>query len=454
VQIKLNPVQVGAATFLTVVRLAHSQTLTFGGCSPGQAPVGQRICDTGATAIDAADGNLTTHVVVSPPMIPLNKPPGTRMKMVYSVSDYGMPRLQSEVERIIEIISPCAPAEFFCKGECTKMSCDLMSSMAAVVEEDGLENRPPTLYLLDGHNTLLQTEYAKAASLPLLRACEASHFANAGIKLDGNMAFMLANASSTQLACGVYALAADGSVITGVQAAVTQSYCMASSQCATCATAGFEAGLCLPGIHVVEFSISTASGVSAVPVQRAVRVAETAQVQIMVQIPYSGTLQQAEQFALSVSGNAALVRGIISAAESEVRSAVKAQASASSISDLAGRLDSVIAKQAADDAEPVVIITVSVSFCFVPGLDVYVHAQATMVNSSSQSGSTSYSQLSHSARRRLMEEPFSREGKPSKEVDLSEPRIPVNGWVTRQLQQAGGVSGLGDVLSGVPSRAL
>jgi hypothetical protein len=49
-------------------------------------------------------------------------------------------------------------------------------------------------------------------------------FANAGIALAVNMTSTLANINSKQLACEAYALTAEGSLITGVQAAATQSY--------------------------------------------------------------------------------------------------------------------------------------------------------------------------------------------------------------------------------------
>jgi hypothetical protein len=448
VQIKLNPIDVGTDTFLTVVRLPYSQTMKFSGCSPEQAPSAQHICDTGATAFDAADGNLTNHVTVSPSSIPLNKPPGTRMKMVYSVSDYGTPRLYVEVERIIEIISPCASGERFCSGVCSKIACDQANAIAKVLEAETLDSRPPTLHLVDSWVAHIQTTYSKAALLPLLRGCESANFANAGVAMAGNMTSTLANISSKQLACGVYALTAEGSLITGVQAAVTQSYCLASSQCPTCSVASFEAGLCLPGVHIISFSVSTAAGVPAVLVHRVVRVAEAAQVKISVQIPYSGTLQQAQDFALSITGNVDLVRGIISTAESEVRSSVKARYHANSVSDLVGQLDSVTANQTADDAAPVVIISASVSFSYVPGLDIYMQITPSVESTASQSGPASPSQSSSLARRLLMDEPFGTEAMQSAGL-----WTPENSLASRRLQQGGAVSGLEDLLVGVQTRS-
>lgn len=429
----------GADTFFSVVRVAHSPARKFTACGPGQVPTAQRICDTGATATDAADGNLTSRITVSPASVPLDKAPGTRMKMVYSVSDYGTPRLNAMVERIIEIISPCASQEFFCIGECLKIPCKQADAIASAPNEEELAGRPPTLHLLDASLPDLESKYGKPITLPLLRGCEAANFANAGIAVYGNVTTVLANTHSKQVDCGVYALAGDGSLVTGVQAAVTQSYCMSSSQCTTCSVSGFEAGLCLPGVYIVEFSVFAPAGGTVTPVQRAVRVAEAAQVEITVQIPYSGTLQQAHGLALSLSGNVDLLKGIVATAETEVRKSLAARASANDISGIEGKVVGIVANQTAG-AAPVVTVTVSAMVSFVPGLHEYLNAQPIAYTRSVQQSSSAH---------RLPDKSFRKGADQTAAGGVLALRTAVSASSRRRLQQGGAVSGLADVLAGM-----
>ena len=111
-------------TFTGVVRVPYRTGATFTACTPGTSPDPQSPCDPGATAVDEEEGDLSDAVVVSPAAVSLEAAVGTRVRLKYSVSDNGLPRLSATAYRILEIVSPCtAAAKYFCDGVCKQVCC-------------------------------------------------------------------------------------------------------------------------------------------------------------------------------------------------------------------------------------------------------------------------------------------------------------------------------------------
>lgn len=121
VQIKLRPIPWGSTAFTTVAMLPYQKNATFSRCTRNRQPTQQAPCDPGAAAVDDQDGDLSAQVTITPAVVSLEAPLGTRVRLAYRVSDNGVPRRSAAAFRIVEIVTPCTPGQFFCSGECLKV---------------------------------------------------------------------------------------------------------------------------------------------------------------------------------------------------------------------------------------------------------------------------------------------------------------------------------------------
>ena len=359
-----------------MARFPYMRGVSLRPCKGPQRSTLEQPCDPGATAWDAQDGNLTARVQVSPSSVRLDAPPGTHMKLTYTVADHGSPRMRATSERVVEIVSPCAAGQFFCDGRCEQVSCKELAALAAaaLVDEDAADSRPPAIVLVQPERTDISTVYDEAAQLPLLMLCTAADLDAAGLAVSSNITEQLHMADSTP-ACGAVAVSAAGELLDTGEVTVVEAFCSAADACPLCPVAGFASGLCLPGVHVAQFTAKSEAGIAAPLQRRAVFVAEAADLPVSVQMPYAGSLAQADQFAATIAGTASVVDSIVSGATQQVQETLLTQdALAAGVSDVAGRLVNVTAKIVPGGDTPVVAINVAVAFKFVPGVPQFTQA--------------------------------------------------------------------------------
>lgn len=121
VQIELRPIVLAAHVFTTVVMLPYQKNTTFSRCSGNRKPTQQAPCDPGAAAFDEQEGDLSAVVTITPAVVSLEAPIGTRIRLAYRVSDNGIPRRSAVAYRIAEISTPCRSGQFFCSGDCVQV---------------------------------------------------------------------------------------------------------------------------------------------------------------------------------------------------------------------------------------------------------------------------------------------------------------------------------------------
>lgn len=124
-QIALRPIPWGSLVFTTVAMLPYQRNATFSRCNGRRQPTQQAPCDPGAAAVDAQDGDLSSQVTITPAVVSLEAPVGTRVRLAYRVHDDGVPRRSAAAFRIIEIVSPCTGGQYFCDGECLQVRPDV-----------------------------------------------------------------------------------------------------------------------------------------------------------------------------------------------------------------------------------------------------------------------------------------------------------------------------------------
>ncbi|KAL0024068.1 hypothetical protein WJX79_002467 [Trebouxia sp. C0005] len=223
---------------LVQVKQGHS----YAACSTEQTPTSALLCELGATAISASDGNLTSKILACPPTscLDLSCPGylfteqgiascavntsaavGTTFAVNFMVFDYSISSLNASVTRTISIIDPCDSGEYLCSdGTCSTVACDL---------RDALVQGPPGLTFVDyGNSTSVTTGYGVATSVPLLPCTSISDTSD----------------------CGAVSMDSTGKDISSSIIAVDVTPCSTNDVCPACDISFAAAGLCLPGAYL------------------------------------------------------------------------------------------------------------------------------------------------------------------------------------------------------------
>jgi hypothetical protein len=384
-QVTLNPITISGTAFSTVLRLAHSPGILFTACLPGRVPTAVLPCDTGAYALDAQDGNLTSFVTSSPATISLSTVPGSRLKIVYSVQDFGLPRLPGIAERIVEIVSPCPAGEFFCSGSCKTVPCVQAAALDELAAKTDREMavpdlQLPLLVLVEPETPTINFVYGKPSIGVALQPCTpqllSPENASPSNATQGTNAAATAAMRVSLAVCGAVATAADGTPLDTVAAAIAVAYWDSDDVCPLCSVMGLEQGTCLPGVYVLEYTARSLAGVAAAPVFRLVRVAEAAQLSVSVGMPYTGTLSQAQTFVQAIQSGTAAAAHIVDSAVARVSSVLRPAGAGTlqGLSEVLGSLESVTAHTTLDANVQEVSITVTVAFQYVPGVQNFARA--------------------------------------------------------------------------------
>ncbi|KAK3237812.1 hypothetical protein CYMTET_52134 [Cymbomonas tetramitiformis] len=122
----------------------------YAACGVDQSPTREFLCEPGAQATDAEDGNLTAEILSCPPpcvtavacsghrfrphgegaeakgiqgCLNTSAEVGTMFQLDFVVYDFNYPAASSTVSRYITIVSTCDIGEFYCDGVCSPLDC-------------------------------------------------------------------------------------------------------------------------------------------------------------------------------------------------------------------------------------------------------------------------------------------------------------------------------------------
>lgn len=161
----------------------------FDRCEEGTEPTVTALCELGANATDAEDGNLTSKVLACPPEsclaygcpghefevkglqgcpLDVNATISSFFNLTFVVYDSAIPPNMAAVSRMVTIMSPCEEGMNYCEldppvWECTKLSCDELEQLKAL--EDPVDLSPPVITLLGGNNLTIEYGIPAAVSL-------------------------------------------------------------------------------------------------------------------------------------------------------------------------------------------------------------------------------------------------------------------------------------------------
>ncbi|KAL0024407.1 hypothetical protein WJX79_011128 [Trebouxia sp. C0005] len=181
------------STYLSSV-VEVKQGYSYEACSTGQSPTSAVLCELGATAISASDGNLTSVVLACPPTACLgtacpgyrfvdqgisscavntSATVGTTFAVTFMVFDYSIPSLNATVSRTISIIDPCDTGQYLCSdGTCSDVLCSTRDALSTGLP--GLE------FIAYGNSTSVTTGYGVAAAIPLVPCTTADSLTDCG----------------------------------------------------------------------------------------------------------------------------------------------------------------------------------------------------------------------------------------------------------------------------------
>ncbi|DBA80580.1 TPA: hypothetical protein ACH3X1_007841 [Trebouxia sp. C0004] len=229
------------STYLSSV-VQVKQGHSYQACSTGQSPTSAVLCELGASAISASDGNLTSVVLACPPTACLgtacpgyrfveqgisscavntSAAVGTTFAVTFLVFDYSIPSFNASVTRTISIINPCGTGQYLCSDNtCSDVLCGT---------RDALSAGPPGLeFVAYGNSTSVTTGYGVDAAVPLVPCTRAN------------------NATG----CGAVALDSTGADISSSIVVVDVTPCAIGHVCPACAITFAAAGLCQPGAYL------------------------------------------------------------------------------------------------------------------------------------------------------------------------------------------------------------
>uniref|UniRef100_A0A061QZ39 Polycystin cation channel PKD1/PKD2 domain-containing protein n=1 Tax=Tetraselmis sp. GSL018 TaxID=582737 RepID=A0A061QZ39_9CHLO len=253
----------------TVIRLPQGNTWEL--CSKANSSKEGALCDEGARAYDAEDGDLSADVLACPPAschverldcfshrvavkgvaacLPervAELSVGTILEVEFVVFDHGNPAMSSSINRTLVIVQPCPPGQFICDRECSQVSCDLRDFVLAAT--GGSQVLWVVELSLVGPSEIQVSYHSGFLGSPSsLEPCP-------GIGLLGS------DPSEPPTDCGAVAkgIGADGTAM-DLSRHIQLSLRSACSSCPFCVPEAALRGLCDPGAYEYEYSIAGTS---------------------------------------------------------------------------------------------------------------------------------------------------------------------------------------------------
>jgi hypothetical protein len=161
-----NITLLGAPVLKAVVGVR--QHSVYARCAFGQQPTAEVLCEPGAAAMDAEDGNLTARVLACPPASCMDRgcpghefaskglsgclntsaPVGATFAVPFVVLDGAQPPQSASVTRTVTVLPPCAAGLFWCAGSgCQTLDCQLSSGLLQA-DGDAQTDEPPIVSLV------------------------------------------------------------------------------------------------------------------------------------------------------------------------------------------------------------------------------------------------------------------------------------------------------------------
>ncbi|KAK3274238.1 hypothetical protein CYMTET_17570 [Cymbomonas tetramitiformis] len=194
-----------------------AQYSEYSQCAAGSEPTAASPCESGATAMDDEDGDLTGSVLACPPAACLDvgcpghefatkgvqgcldtaAEAGTIFEILFMVLDRGAPALNATATRTITIDSPCEAGQELCLEDrvCSSTPCDVRASMQSALTARRralLADEPPE----SGAASTNTTAYSNT-SVVSRTSVNASGAVHASVELWGEMEALLGSMAAT-----------------------------------------------------------------------------------------------------------------------------------------------------------------------------------------------------------------------------------------------------------------
>ncbi|KAK3289149.1 hypothetical protein CYMTET_3420 [Cymbomonas tetramitiformis] len=230
-------------------------------CAEEETVHAEVLCEPGATASDAEDGDLSAQVLSCPPAscievgcpghewaakglagcINTSAPVGTLFEVQFVVFDFAMPRQMASAVRTVAIVQPCNSGETVCSDHtCSSIDCDLRDSMLA----DDADVNSPVVTLLQASQT--RVVYGDAASAAAVQPSCASAALSDGLASTGS-----------GVVCTVTAEDDRDLDVSGSLTAIQDTGCAA---CSASSCPVQQVHQCLPGTYGYIFTAFDAAG--------------------------------------------------------------------------------------------------------------------------------------------------------------------------------------------------
>ncbi|KAJ9523171.1 hypothetical protein QJQ45_024097, partial [Haematococcus lacustris] len=237
-------------------------------CPPNVSPAPDQPCDPGVVASDAEDGPaIQRQVLLCPPEgcegelggcvghrvfekdvadcgidTGTTAAVGSTFSLVFLVFDSG--GLSASVQRLVQVVEPCAPGEVSCQGVCSKVGCDIMASLPSASQDAAPTTRvlllpsSATNVTLAAGNETMHVEPAPLSFLP----CPSSQALG-----------------SAAVSCAAVAL---DSLEGDVSAALQEPLDVSPWDQARCSASSLSTGTCLPGNYIMAYTATNSNGTS------------------------------------------------------------------------------------------------------------------------------------------------------------------------------------------------